>query len=268
MANKDNAGVSQKQAENPLVLIKYEPANALPVLSSGAAAALKELRTAKITNLRELDSSSNILQRAQFQAEEIEQFKATLREKVQAAAARFREIPGFEDFEVTLTIRKWGLNQLLIDGIRTVKNARAKFLSDEAEKVRRANLEAQAKQDAINKKAADDAAAAAKKAGADKETVQQIKQEVLATPAPIIESKAAAIAENVGASVRYTYAAKITNLKSFLGFVLNNDVMYATMGVAIPDIEKAFKKMAMDQKAAFKYPGIESVMTPVDVARR
>ena len=90
---------------------------------------------------------------------------------------------------------------------------------------------------------------------------------MLATPAPIVESKAQQVAQDVGAGLRYKWTAKITSLKSFLGFCLANPVMLATLASAVPDIEKAFGKMASDQKEQFKYPGIEYVRTPVDVSR-
>jgi hypothetical protein len=266
--SKDSAGVSQKQVpQNPLVLIKYEPENALPALAGSAALALKNLREVKISSVKDLEPASATLDVAERRMEEIEEFKATLRERVQEAASRFRHVPGFEDFEVTLTIRKWTLNQLLADGIRAVRNMRAKFNADEEEKTRRANLQRQAEQDRINKEAADKAAAQAKKAGADTQTVKEIKQNVLATPAPIIESKAEQVSQSLGVSVSYKYSAKITSLKSFLGFALNNDIILATLEKAVPEIEKAFRKMAEDQKERFKYPGIEYVKTPVDVNR-
>lgn len=267
--SKDTAAVSQKQVfDNPTVLIKYEPENALATLASDADKTIAMLGKVKIASPQNLESASSVLQIAELRADQIETFKATLREKVQDAAARFRTIPGFEDFEVTLTIRKWSLNALLMDGIRNLKNLRANYLAEEDRKVRQRQAEAEAEQRRKNQEEADRAVKAAKAQGADKETITQIKSDVMATPAPIVESKAQTVAQNVGASLRYSYSAKITNLKSFLGFALNNGVIYATLVQAVPDIEKAFRKMAADQKEAFKYPGIEFVKTPVDVSRR
>jgi anti-sigma28 factor (negative regulator of flagellin synthesis) len=266
--SKDSAAVSPKQEHhNPEVLIRYSPENVLPALSGAAALALKKLNEVKIVTVKDLVPASEVLAMAEHRMEEIEEFKSMLRERVQEAASQFRTIQGFEDFEVTLTIRKWTLNQLLADGIRAVRNMRAKFNADEEEKTRRANLQRQAEQDRINKEAADKAAASAKKAGADNATVKEIKQNVLATPAPVIESKAEQVSQSLGVSVSYKYTAKLTNLKSFLGFALNNEIILSTLEKAVPDIEKAFRKMAEDQKERFKYPGIEYVKTPVDVNR-
>lgn len=267
MANTKATPAVSQVSDNPIVLIKYDPENALPILAQNATKVLALVRSATITNIKQLESASQILGDAEIRADEIEVFAASLREKVQHAASRFQQIPGFEDFEVTLTIRKWGLKSLLSDAIRNLKNHRAKFLSDEAEKARMAQLAAQAAQDRINKKAADDAAAAAKKAGADKATVAEIKQAVLATPAPIVESKAANVAEAQNVSLRYNYTAQITDLSRFLAYAIANKVMLNTLAVATPELEKAFRKMATDQKEQFQYPGITFKKTPVDVSR-
>ena len=168
-------------------------------------------------------------------------------------------------FRSTLTIRKWSLRQLLNDGITRLRNVRANYLAEEERKLRQAQLDAQAEQDRINRKAADDAAKAAKAAGADKATVQTIKQEVLATPAPIVTSKALDAATS---TVRYGYSAKITDLPKFLKMCLENPVMLNTLKVAIPDMESAFRKMAGDQKENFIYAGITFDKKPIDVGRR
>ena len=154
-----------------------------------------------------------------------------------------------------------------MDGIRNLRNLRASYLAAEERKKQKAQLDAQAKQDEINRKNAEAAAKSAKAAGADKETVAEIKREVLATPAPIVESKAENVAESLNVSLRYTYSAKITNLKLFLGWALNNDMALNTLANATPDIEKAFRKMAADQKEKFVFPGITFVKNPVDVRR-
>jgi hypothetical protein len=267
--SKNSTAVSEKQyADNPLVLIKYEPENALALLSQAAKKSLATVQAEKITNVKQLESASVVLQDAEIRMEQIETFTATLREKVQRAAEKFREIPGFEDFEVTLTIRKWALKSSLGDAIRNLKTSRAQYLSAEKEKLRRAQWEADERQRKANEAAAKEAAKAAREAGADRQAVAAIKQEVLSTPAPIVESKAANVAQEMGATLRYQYTAQITDLKKFLGLCLNNEVFLNTLRMAQPDIEKAFRKMASDQKEAFNYPGISFVKTPVDVSRR
>jgi hypothetical protein len=269
MASKVSQAPAVSQLpDNPLVLIKYDPENALAILAINTTKTLAQLNGAKITSVKQLEAGSEILEDARARSEEVETFINTLREKVQAAAMRFRDFQGFEDFEVTLTIRKWGLRQLLNDGIARLRGARAQFLAADAERIRRENLAKQAEQDRINKEAADKAAAAAKKQGADRQTVADIKQAVLSTPAPIVTSKAAETAQAVGASVRYAYYAKITDLRKFIGFCYNNEIMLNTLKAATEDIESTFRKMASDQKEAFQYPGITFDKRPVDVGRR
>jgi hypothetical protein len=268
MVKNNVAETSTALQENPTVLIRYEPENALAVLAGNTTKMLARLTGAKITNPKTLESASELIHQAQITSDEVETFIDTLREKIQNAAARFREYEGFEDFEVTLTVRRWGLRKLLTTGISKLKNARAQFLADEQERVRREQLTKQAEQDRLNKLAADKAAAEAKKQGADKATVAEIKQAVLAVPAPIVTSKAAEVAQAAGASVRYAYYARITDLKKFLGTCLNNEVLFNTLKVAIPDIEAAFRKMASDQKESFSYAGLTFEKKPVDVGRR
>jgi hypothetical protein len=266
--NKNTTAAPARQSqENPLVRIVYDPENALALLGASIIKTLARVRNVKITNVKELEVGSAALADAEIEAERVSVFLAGLRERVQDAASRFADHEGFTNFKVTLTVRQWDEWSNLQDGISKIKSMRARFNDAEAARVRQQQADADAKQAAINKKAADEAAAAAKKAGADKETVAEIRQEVLATPAPIVESKAQQVAQDVGAGLRYKWTAKITSLKSFLGFCLNNPVMLATLSSAIPAIEKAFGKMASDQKEQFKYPGIEYVKEPVDVSR-
>jgi len=267
--NKNTTAVPARQlGDNPAVLIRYEPDSALESLGASITRALVSLKGVKITNPKELAEGSAILQNAEAEAAKIVVFLDSLRESVQRATGRFAgKDPIFEGLEVTLTVRRWPKYNQLQDGIAAIKSMRARFNDAEVARVRQAQADADARQAAINKKAADDAAAAAKKAGADPQSVKQIKQEVLATPAPIVESKAQQVAQDVGAGLRYKWGARITSLKSFLGFCLNNPVMLATLGSAIPEIEKAFRKMADDQKEQFSYPGIMFTKTPVDVSR-
>lgn len=267
--SKSSASVSEKQfPANPQVLIKYDPEAAPLVLAKSATAALTKVRSVSaITTPKQLESVSTIISDAITTSEEVEGFLNGLRAAIERACDRVREIPGYEDFEGSFTCRKWGLRKLLNDGISHVKSMRAKYLSDEQEKVRLAQIEADKKQVRINEENAKRAAIAAKAVGADKGTVGTIYRGIMSTAAPIVESKAASVAESVGAGLRYNYTAKITSLKSFLGFCLNNPSMLATLTVAIPEIEKAFRNMARDQKEQFIYPGIEFVKTPVDVRR-
>lgn len=269
MAKPTGTPEVSQHPDNPLVVIKYSPESAPLVLADNTTKMLTRVQSVKsIANAKQLETATEIISAAKITADEVETFIASLRDGIQHACERVRNLKGYEDFEATLTVRKWGLRTMLVDSISRLRGMRAKFLSDEEARTRRENLEAQAKQDKINETAAAKAQQSAIKAGADKGTAAEIRREVLATPAPIVTSRAASVAQDAGVSIRYKYTAKITSLKSFLGFCLNNPVMLATLSAAVPDIEKSFRKMADDQKEAFKYPGIELVKTPVDVERR
>lgn len=264
---KTSTSVSARQ-DNPQVLIRYVPENAPLVVAQAASKLIARIESVKpIKDAATLEALSETLNEASITSEGVELFVGALREQIQKACERVRELPGYEDFEATLTIRKWSLRQRLGDGIAMLKRARANFLAAEQERVNREQLAKQAQQDKINKEAADKAAAAAKKAGASVETVKEIKQAISEMPAPLVTSRALDTAAASGASVRYQYSAQITSIKSFLGFCLNNPVMLATLGAALPEIEKAFRKMASDQREAFHYPGITFKKTAVDVSR-
>lgn len=265
---KNSATVSESQlAENPKVSIVYSPEKELLALGNRALEVLVRLRGVKVNSPRSLEVASEVIQDGQDALDQISAIRGALAQRVADAFEPYKKFPIFHDasINITLTIP---VRQQIETAHRTAKSARATYLAAEDARIKREQMEKQAEQDRINREAAAKAAAEAKKLGADKQTVAAIKEEVLATPAPVVTSKAAEVAQSAGASVRYQYTAKITSLKSFLGFCLNNPVMLATLTAAIPDIEKAFRKMASDQKESFKFPGVEYVKTPVDVNRR
>jgi hypothetical protein len=76
--------------------------------------------------------------------------------------------------------------RVISDKLKILRAGISKFLADvEAERIREQN-EADAEQRRLNQEEADRVAKLAKKSGADKETVAEIKEQVLATPAPIV----------------------------------------------------------------------------------
>jgi hypothetical protein len=264
--------VAEKQVpaaqENPIVKISYDPEKALATLGRSALEMIGKLQGVKsIANVNALEKASQLLGDAEITLEEMTAFRDTLATRVKDAFTPFTSIPGLEGSSINITL-SIPAKQRLETGIRALKTMRAGYLDEQRREVERKQLEAQAEQDRKNREAAEKAAKEAKKQGADKQTVAAIKEEVLSTPAPVVVSKAADVAQSVGASVRYSYSAQITDLKKFLGLCLNNPTMFATLGAAIPDIEKAFRTMAASQKESFDYPGIRFKRTAVDVGRR
>lgn len=269
MSKTSTPAVPQATPQNPEVLIRYSPDQTLEVLGKSAKHALEEMQNAPaIKNVTTLDRVSELISSGSNMADQIEDFRKQLCERVAAAAANFRKFPGFEDFEVTVTIRKWRLRDMLVMALTNLRSNRARFQAAEQDRIRQEQIKAEAEQRRKNEEAAKKAAAQAKKAGADPETVDSIRQEVLTTPAPLVQSTTLEHTRAAGVSVRYSYTAKITNLKEFLSFCLSNPVMWNTLKEgAEADIAAAFNKMAAAQKEAFRYPGITFDKKPIDVSR-
>ena len=83
-----------------------------------------------------------------------------------------------------MTVRKWPKWNQLQDGISAIKRKRAEFNDAEARRIRQAQADADAKQREINEKAARDAAAAAKKAGADPRPSRKSSRKCSRLPRP------------------------------------------------------------------------------------
>jgi hypothetical protein len=248
------------------VSIVYSPEKQVVALGENALAILGKLRTVVVTTPKQLESASETINFAGDVLDEMAEVRDALATRVKDAFEPYKRFAFFAGAEINITL-KIPMKQQLETAYQAGKTRRAQYLDMERLRLQREQLAKQAEQDRINKKAADDAAAAAKKAGADKATVAEIKQAVLATPAPIVESKAANVAEAQNVSLRYNYTAQITDLSRFLAYAIANKVMLNTLAVATPELEKAFRKMATDQKEQFQYPGITFKKTPVDVSR-
>jgi hypothetical protein len=263
--------VQEKQsADNLTVLIHYNPANALQLLTKDAEETLAVLNSVKVTSASSLKASITIAEEGELMANRLETFRTSLIASVQKAAERFREIPGFEDFEISLTIRKWGLRTMLQDGIQRLRTSRSNYLAEEDRKLRLEQARKDEEQRRINAENARKAAEQAKKAGADKETVAQIKSEVLSTPAPMVESKTMQAAKEANVGVRYDWYADATDAAKFLVYATSNEVMLKTIALdtkVVKALEDAMRPMARAQKEAFSYPGMTYRKVAVDVQR-
>jgi hypothetical protein len=254
---------------NPTVMIQYQPENAPIALAKEVASMIACLDATKaITDAEQLEAASIILDAAKTTASDVDVFVDNLRSSIQLACARVRELPGYEDFEATLTVRTWGLRKRLTEGITRVRNFRASYISAEEERVRRAKIVAQQEQERLNRLEADRLAKEAAAAKADTETIEEIKEVVMATPAPVVVSESLDTAKEMKASVRYAYSAKITNFHAFIVGLANNQALYNTLVDHIDEIEGMFRKQAMNEKENFNYPGITFEKRAVDVGRR
>jgi hypothetical protein len=268
---KDTAAAAARQIlpDNPTVIIRYTPEDAPLALGVDVEKMIARVNSIKeVKNPKQLEVLSEVLNDAQITSQQLETFLESLRLGIQRACERVREIPRYETFEATLTIRRLDPRKFLNDGVTKLRGMRANYLMAVDAENRRKQAAIQAEQDRINKKNADDAAKAAKKAGADAGTVEDIRRDVMSTPAPIIESKAQEVADSLGAGLRYDYSADCKDLRKWLQYCLENPVLFATLATATPDIEKAFRSTARSQKEAFNYPGMTFKKTPIDVSTK
>jgi hypothetical protein len=252
---------------NPVVSITYNPEKQVLALGNRALEVLGKLQGTKITSPKTLEAATEIFLSADAVLTEIGEVRDALANRVKEAFEPYKRFPLFEGSEINITM-KIPARQRLDDAYRASKSSRAQYLAAEDERIRRENLAKQAEQDRINREAAQKAAAEAKKQGADRSTIAEIKQAVLETPAPIVTSKAAEVAQAANVTLRYNYYASVTDLKKFLGLCLQNESFFNTLKSAVPDIEAAFRTTANTQKEAFNYPGITFRKVPVDVGRR
>ena len=135
-----------------------------------------------------------------------------------------------------------------------------RFLAKQQDDARKKQLEAEEAQRRLNEKTARENAALAKKAGADKETIEEVRSNALATPAPIVKPKAAAPAGF--SQPRMLYYGKITNMGAFLAALLDDKTLFTTITNSMPvrtALEAELRKLATMQREAFSVPGCELV---------
>ncbi len=242
--------------DQPQVSIVYQPEKALIILNQDAQGALGKLQgITGVASLKSLEITTELIHDGETGLARLTEFRDSLAHRVKAAFAPFLEMPGFEGAGINITLT-WPLRQKLDTAITRARTARAQYLAAEQEKTRQAQLAAEAKQREENQKRADAAAKAAKKSGADRETIAEIKSDVMSKPAPLVSSRAIDTAKGAGVSLVYRYVAKCTDLRAFLTACLANPVLFNTLLAAEPDIEGAFNKLASDQKEHFSYPGM------------
>ncbi len=262
---KNNTAPAETQIQiNPQVSITYSPEKQVLALGNNALHVLARLQELKPSNLKTLEETNQALNVGGLVLDEIAEVRDALATRVKDAFEPYKRFPLFEGSEINITMTI-PLRQKIENAFRAAKQSRANYLAAEQERVRRENLAKQVEQDRINAEAAKKAAAEAKKQGADKQTVADIKMAVMETPAPTVTSKALDAATS---TVRYSYSAKITDLKKFLGTCLQNEALFNTLQAAVPEIEKAFRGMASAQKEAFNYAGITFKKTAIDVGKR
>jgi hypothetical protein len=247
------------------VSITYSPSSIVREFTEDAAdisAKLQKRVKSGIETQSSLDFLSEHIKTAVAVETRIDTLLGELREAAREACARF--LPGSK---ATLSI-SWAPRTALTDALSVGKRARADFLAAEQRRVQEAQRKKDEAQRKINEEAARKADEKAKVQGADKETREAIKEDILARPAPVVAPKVEA-PEAVG--LRFNYTARLDDMRQlFSTAVAAPHIMATLMGSpkVVEAIESAFRAMASTQKELFNVPGMSVVKTPVDVQRR
>ncbi len=145
--------------------------------------------------------------------------------------------------------------------LKALKAAAAKFIADAQAEVQRKQREAEEEQRKLNEAEARRTARALKEMGATKESIQEVKQEIRATPAPVIQPK---IAAPTGMSGRMLYSAEITDLKQFLSHLASDSYLVTLFGYSATfrkAIESELRGEATKRKDAYCIPGTKLIKT-------
>jgi hypothetical protein len=146
--------------------------------------------------------------------------------------------------------------------LKVLKSAASKYLADvQAEKDRK-QREADEEQRKKNEAEARALAADLKKMGASKEVIAEAKEQVKATPAPVIEQEAVAPS---GMSGRMLYSAEIVDLKAFLTHLVSDQYLLTLFGYSQAfrkAIESELRGEATNRKDKYDIPGTKLVKTP------
>lgn len=146
--------------------------------------------------------------------------------------------------------------------LKALKAAAAKFIAEAQAEAQRKQREAEEEQRRMNEAEARRTAKVLKDMGASKDQIQEVKQEIRATPAPVMQPK---IEAPVGMSGRMLYSAEITDLKQFLAHLANDSYLVTLFGYSATfkkAIESELRGEATKRKDAYYIPGTKLVKTP------
>lgn len=146
--------------------------------------------------------------------------------------------------------------------LKMLKALAAKYLADvEAEKQRK-QREADEEQRRKNEADARSMAADLKRMGASKEEIADVRQEIKATPAAVVQAEAAAPS---GMSSRMLYSAEIVDMKAFLTHLVSDQYLLTLFGYSASfkkSIESELRSEATNRKDKYDIPGTRLVKTP------
>lgn len=247
----------------PQVSIQYKPTSPFPSLleeTGDFSEALESAVKKGIGGQTALTSIGERIKNAIACRTRLEENIDVLRDATAAAWARY-----LPEATITVSVRMKD-RQRLDTAIEAAKRARANFLDAEARRVQEEQRKKDLEQQERNRKEAEKAAALAKKSGADKETIRDIKEDILSTPAAPVAPRVEATS-----TLRYLYGAELESMKElFTAAIVTPHILATLMGSkAVREaIESAFRPMAISQKEAFSAPGMKLRRTPCDVQGR
>lgn len=145
--------------------------------------------------------------------------------------------------------------------LKALKAAAAQFIASVDAEKKRKQAEADEEQRRLNEAEARRTAKVLKDMGASKDQIQEVREEIRATPAPIIQPKAE-VAQ--GMSVRTLYSAEIVDMKAFIAHLAHDSYLLTLFGYSAAlkkALESELRGEAQKRKDAFSIPGVKLIKT-------
>lgn len=145
--------------------------------------------------------------------------------------------------------------------LKALKTAAAKFIADSKAEAERKQREAEDEQRRLNEAEARRTAKALKEMGATKESIQEVKQEIRATPAPVIQPK---VEVAQGMSVRTLYSVEIVDMKAFIAHLAHDQYLLTLFGYSAAlkkALESELRGEGAKRKDTYSIPGTRLVKT-------
>jgi hypothetical protein len=145
--------------------------------------------------------------------------------------------------------------------LKALKAAASKFIAEAQAEAQRKQREAEEEQRKLNEAEARRTAKVLKDMGASKDQIQEVREEIRATPAPVIQPKAE-VAQ--GMSVRTLYSVEVTDLKAFVAHLAQDPYLLILFGYSATfkkAIEGELRGEASKRKDQYDIPGTKLIKT-------
>jgi multidrug efflux pump subunit AcrA (membrane-fusion protein) len=145
--------------------------------------------------------------------------------------------------------------------LELAERAAAQFVANVRAEQERKQREAEEEQRKLNEAEARRTAKVLKDMGASKDQIQEVREEIRATPAPVIQPKAE-VAQ--GMSVRTLYSVEVTDLKAFVAHLAQDPYLLILFGYSATfkkAIEGELRGEASKRKDQYDIPGTKLIKT-------